>query len=272
MAKRRRTWDKDKIERRIAEGYGQGRGDAYQPWLHIQDVPSEGNVWRIKGITHDRIYHCLSEEEQRYCTVLDLACLVTEIREGYPLLPQEETLEIADECGFEHPTDPTTGYPIVITTDFLVNVGLDEFPRTYKPANKLEDLNAIEHLEIERRWWERHGKPLKIVTQHDVPPVLVANAMWLHPTYRLDRYPRMGITASRVRHIATALTDRVGREDALLCDIALACDEDLGVSPGSSLLVARHLMATGQWAVDMYTPLGGEQRLSLLNVNLARTA
>jgi len=270
MAKRKRLWDKDKIEARIATGYGQGRGDAYRPWLRIQDVPSDGNVWRTPGVTHNRTYHFMSEGEQRYGVVLDLARRVSEIREQFPLFPIEETIAIADACGVDHPADPKTGAFIVMTTDVLVSVGADEYPRTYKRSEALEKANAIEHLEIERRYWARRDKPLKIVTQHEVPDVLVANALWVHPKFRLDGHPEL--TLARVRHIAAALGERVAREDAALCDIALACDDDLGMKAGASLVVARHLIATGQWAVDMYAPLGGEHRLVLLAAESRLTA
>nr|WP_255193827.1 TnsA endonuclease N-terminal domain-containing protein [Brevibacillus laterosporus] len=44
------------------------------------------------------------------------------MREQFPLLPLEETIVIANELGINHPTDPKTGSPIVMTTDFLLTV------------------------------------------------------------------------------------------------------------------------------------------------------
>jgi hypothetical protein len=40
MGKRRVRWTKESIERRLAEGRGDGAGINYQPWLRVQDVPS----------------------------------------------------------------------------------------------------------------------------------------------------------------------------------------------------------------------------------------
>jgi hypothetical protein len=65
MAKRARGLSETVIERRLAEGRGRGRGVDYDPWLHIQDVPSEGDVHRPLGSRHRRVYHLLSDLELR---------------------------------------------------------------------------------------------------------------------------------------------------------------------------------------------------------------
>ncbi len=49
-----------------------------------------------------------------------------DIREQFPLLPIEETIIIAEELGIKHPTDPNTGEPVVMTTDFLVTVSKNQ--------------------------------------------------------------------------------------------------------------------------------------------------
>jgi hypothetical protein len=54
MAKRNRENRPDKYEKWIKEGYGQGIGMDYKPWLTIQDVPSKGRVTRLHGIKIDR--------------------------------------------------------------------------------------------------------------------------------------------------------------------------------------------------------------------------
>jgi len=49
MAKRNRSNSPARIEARLIEGRGQGRGGDYKPWLRIQDVPSQGLASRVRG-------------------------------------------------------------------------------------------------------------------------------------------------------------------------------------------------------------------------------
>ena len=48
MSKRKNSWSENKIARYLKEGRGQGELADYIPWLKIQDVPSNGNVSRLK--------------------------------------------------------------------------------------------------------------------------------------------------------------------------------------------------------------------------------
>jgi hypothetical protein len=49
MAKRKRSTDLQTIEKRLNEGRGDGRGASYQPWLQIQDVPSQPAVAKVRS-------------------------------------------------------------------------------------------------------------------------------------------------------------------------------------------------------------------------------
>jgi hypothetical protein len=48
--------------------------------------------------------------------------MLVDIREQFPLLPVEEIIVIGDELGIKHPTNPKTGEPAEMTTDFLVAI------------------------------------------------------------------------------------------------------------------------------------------------------
>lgn len=122
MAKRSRNSSETTIENRLKQGRGMGQGANYNPWLHIQDVPSQGLASRIKGWKTGRVHHLLSELETSYFYVLDSSLPVLDIREQFPLLPLEETLTIAEQCGVAYPADPRTKEPVVMTTDFVVTV------------------------------------------------------------------------------------------------------------------------------------------------------
>jgi hypothetical protein len=71
MAKRQRATSTTTVEKRLKEGRGSGKGANYTPWLHIQDVPSQGLSSRIKGWKTGRVHHLLSEMETNYFYVLE---------------------------------------------------------------------------------------------------------------------------------------------------------------------------------------------------------
>ena len=91
MAKRKRVINERVIERRLKEGRGQGEGADYQPWLHIQDVPSQGLATRIKGWKTGRCHHLLSKLECQYFYILEWSPVVCDIREQFPLELSETT-------------------------------------------------------------------------------------------------------------------------------------------------------------------------------------
>jgi hypothetical protein len=264
MAKRSRNSSETTIENRLKQGRGMGQGANYNPWLHIQDVPSQGLASRIKGWKTRRVHHRLSELETSYFYVLDWSLPVLDIREQFPLLPLEETLAIAEQCGVAYPADPRTKEPVVMTTDFVVtvrqSVGSIEQARTVKYAQDLQSKRNLEKLEIERCYWQRRNIDWGIVTEREVSKTLAENIKWLHPYLDLNDLPQSDIT-----RITMVMTPLVLQAKDSLADIAAICDDQLGLTPGLSLLVVRHLLANRVWQVNMVKPIRPSERLVLLS-------
>jgi len=248
MAKRKRELTHAKIERYIKEGRGQGTGKDYLPWLTIQDVPSEGRATRILGWTAERRHELLSDLERDYFYLLDYSDEVADIREQYPLLPQEETMMIAEKLGIVHPSDPKTGIPIVMTTDFLVTYHDKDFARTVKPSSKLEDNRTIEKFEIEKVYWESRGTDWGIITEQDLPYILIRNIEWIHKEYYNDDVTDIGAFA--VQKLQTMLASRL-QEGEILAKACLNCDQQLGLEAGTTLALFRHFLARKIWSVNM---------------------
>jgi len=257
MAKRRRETTARTIKQRLKEGRGQGRGAGYKPWLRIQDVPSQGLVHRIKGWKTGRVHHLLSNLELSYFYLLEWSPLVVDIREQYPLLPLEETLALAEQCGVRHPTDPKSQEPIVMTTDFLITLSGEIWPveqaRTVKPAQALLGPRTQEKLEIERRFWARRQVDWGVVTEREIPRVLAHNIEVLH-AYR-DLSDRLDLSERQWQEAVTVLTQAVANREVPLREATAQCDSRLGFEPGVSLAVAYHLLATRQWQLDLTHPL-----------------
>lgn len=260
MPKRKRKADAATIEHRINEGRGQGKGADYKPWLVIQDIPSRGLVSRVKGKKTGRIHHLFSSHEQNYFYVLDLSPSVADIREQYPLLPLEETQAIAQKLGVRHPTDPKTRSAVVMTTDFLVtNTHNQEWARTLKYAKELEKQRTLEKLEIERLYWQARETDWGIVTEQEIPDVLVANARLLHDYHDIaDRQ----IPQAEIDRIISALQELLLLDTLPFEKVVSRCDEQLGLEVGTSLVVAYHAIATHRWTPDLTQPLDSSKPLS----------
>lgn len=269
MAKANSATTEADIARRIRKGRGVGRGADYKPWLDVKDVPSLGQASRIKGWKVKRVHHFFSSIEVDYFYGLEWSPVVTDIREQYPLLPISETLEIAAECDIRHPRNPLSKQPIVMTTDFLITVrqslGVSEVARTVKHSQELQGQRVLEKFEIERRYWEKRNISWGIVTEREIPFYLAKNIKWLHPFRHSQALP---LSEHEIRHISTLLTQKVLQENASLSFIAAKVDEQINLLPGTSLSVARHLLATQQWRVDMNQPIEPKEKLVLLEAPL----
>jgi hypothetical protein len=259
---------KEWIEKRIKKGRGNGTGAEYQPWLVIQDFSSLGRVHRIKGWKHGRVHHLFSDLERNVFLHYQWPLSIIDIREQFPLLPVEETVEIAREIGVKHPIDPRTKHPIVMTTDLLLTVqqGLTPtyHPRTIKYLKDLQNMRSLEKLEIERRYWAALLRNLKllIITEQQIVHPFVKNMLWIHPYYWLvDLYP---LSEQELRRIASVLTQLVLNEAVPLRTVAQRCDRLLKLKAGTSLIVVRHLLANRSWEVDMSVRIRTEQQLILL--------
>jgi hypothetical protein len=265
MAKRRRETTEKIIRKRLKEGRGLGRGAEYKPWLYIQDVPSQGLAHRIKGWKTGRVHHLLSKLELAYFYVLEWSSLVVDIREQYPLLPLEETLRLAEQCGVRHPTDPKSQEPIVMTTDFLITLPGEVRPveqaRTVKPAQALLGQRTQEKLEIERRFWKRRQVDWGIVTEREIPQVLADNIELLHAYRELG--DRLNMDDRQWQDTVSALTKAVTNREGSLREVTAQCDRRLGFEPGVSLTVAYHLLASRQWQIDLTQPLHPDGLLAL---------
>lgn len=265
MAKRNRCIDQRGIERRIAEGRGQGRGKDYRPWLEVQDVPSTGLASRIKGWKTGRSHHLFSNLETGFFYLMEWALSVMDTREQFPLLPQSETLAIAEEIGVAHPANPRTRLPIVMTSDFAVTktvgVSTAEVVRTIKPSSDLGSERVLQKLEIERRYWARRNIDWGIVTECELPKNVTRNIQWVHGC---RDFVALGLTNALLAQIEQVLlTDISGSYP--LSRLTTNCDERLGLVLGTSLSAVRHLIAVRRWVIDLNEIINPTEPFHLLN-------
>ena len=169
MAKRTRSWNRAKYEQYIKAGRGQGEGSSYLPWVSVHDFSSRGIVSRIASHKTKRVHHFLSRNELYYFFLLEWSDKVLDIREQFSLSDVELAADIAQKSGIEYPRDNISGFPYVLTCDFMITTVNGLKARTVKCAAELQNQRTVEKLEIERRYWKHVGVDWKIVTEHEIP-------------------------------------------------------------------------------------------------------
>jgi hypothetical protein len=266
MARLRAKFNSATIKRWIAEGRGQGRGEKYLSWLRVQDVPSLGYVNRILGWKTRRRHEFLSNLETKCFYLLEWSTVVSDVREQFPLLPLDETLAIAQQCGIKHPTLPGTNQPIVMTTDFLIDVvqngATTEHARTVKPSKELLSDRTLEKFEIERRYWFRRKVDWAVITERDIPQALVKNIEWIHQYRNISE--KFDVSAAEIQRVEIILGDLL-QQRIPLNESTRATDQRLGLEPGRSLAIFRHLLACRRWQINMDDPIDFRKPITLLN-------
>jgi hypothetical protein len=242
----------------LFRGSLRGHGKDYKPFLTVRDVPSLGKASRPKGWKTGRVHQLLSTIELHYFYLLEWAPQVVDVREQYPLLPREETIEIAERLGIKHPTVPVTGELAVMTTDFLIDEDIGgkiyTKARAIKPAADLTSKRTIEKLEIERTYWTEHGIDWGIVTDDDIPISLARNVEWVHDCLPAE------LPLTVLEQVESALLGQFQQFPNMpFSHAALEIDRSLGQKPGTALWAVRHFIATKRWRVDMMAPILPDQ-------------
>lgn len=268
MPRRKKSFTKATYERRLKEGRGQGDGANYRPYIFVQDFSSCGQSNRDYGLTTLRQHDYFSKLEHRVHLIYDNSDLL-DIKEQFPH-PLERTLEIAKYCGIPHPMDRKTKQPIPLTTDLLLTlplpIGTKLVARAVKPSSHLRRKGVIKRLELERRSWKVVNVDWGIITELDIDLVLIKNFMFIYKFRDIDSlHP---LSSDEVHRASQVLTNLVTTNDRPLCDLALLCDQILGYSRGTSLKIARHLIASRQWIVNMFSPFQATEQVSICRVAL----
>lgn len=261
MSKRKRSLSSDK---KLKEGRGQGSGVDYKPWVTIQDVPSLGRATRLKGIKIPRQFEFLSDLERNYFYLLEYSDSVVDIREQYPLLPIEETIVIADELGIKHPTNPKTGEPVEITTDFLITINKDQqhknLARTLKYKDDLMNERVLEKFEIERVYWERQDVDWGIVTELEIPKDMAHNIAFVHGYSDLSVIEGFEeVAAYEIDDMRIYFIKKLLAEDQTVKQLVKEFERDFGMVVGCGLSLFRHLVITKAIELDLLDKLDVNQ-------------
>ncbi len=236
------------------QGRGQGTVEEYKPWLTIRDISSSGFSHRIKGWKTNRTHHFLSNLELSFFFWLEWSPNIVDIRERYPLLPIEKTIEVAEQFNFKHPKEKKSGEHIVMTTDFLVDYDIESSRNIKKaysvtPYNRLNQTRFLRRTFIERGFWHSQGIDFTVITDKDIPIEISNNVEWFWSARQFDFLPVN--TYEELFFTELTLSENLTNSSMPLAKACLFTDDQLGLKPGSSIQLVKHLIANRYWEVDM---------------------
>lgn len=206
----------------------------------------------------------MSDGERNAFLICDHFASVTDIREQFPL-DDEETQAIAEGAGIRHPVDRTSRVVLVQTTDFLIDLEQNgrsvSVARAVKPASKLREPGVVEKLELERRYWTSRNVDWGVITEKEVPLILLRNLELLRNSHDIDqlKQPHEGFFRDQLP-VLIAQMDRTS--STTLRDFSTEMDARLGMEAGSALLLVHHLLATKVWDTDLMRPITDDLAMS----------
>ena len=252
MAKHRRVWNASVHEKYVREGRGSGWGPGYAPWIRVQDFASLGVASRVRGRKTGRVHHLMSNNELAYFYLLDWSDKVTDIREQYPLLDLENAVGIAAQAGIRYPRDNISGYPYVLTCDFMITTVDGMKARTIKMTAELDNPRTLEKLEIERRYWSACGIDWRIVTEREISFQKSKNIQWLYTANGIDA----ATDEPNVKLRAQAMMMRmITGSDCSIREAAQTIEREWLLPAGIGMQIFKRLVLNKEIAVNLEEPL-----------------
>ena len=248
MSKRRCVWNQSTYEKYVREGRGCGSGADYKPWIRIQDFASHGVVSRVKGRTTGRVHHLMSNNELAYFYALDWSDDVTDIREQYPLMDLDCAVSLAAQAGIKYPTDQMSGFPYVMTCDFMITTQTGLKARTVKMTAELENPRVLEKLEIERRYWSAQGIDWRIVTEREISRQRAKNIEWL---YTADGFNISGYGEYELERIRRVLLNLLKVDEYSIIEATRIIENEFLLFPGAGLQIFKKLVLDKMIDIDL---------------------
>jgi hypothetical protein len=232
---------------RLKRGFGLGSGSTYHPWLRVRDVPSRGTSGNPKGILISRQYHLLSTQERVYFFLLERESNIVDIREQFPILHLNATLQLCGELGVRH--QRKGAHPEPFTIDFLITrqtpSGLIHEARSVKTPADAQDPKIQRRLMVEYRWCQHYSIDWKLIASENFTPEVLS-------TLTFERgWSRQGFTPdARASDTFAAVFLSIYRPNLTLRELVEACSRALKLGYSQCLNQFRYCAWSGRIAVD----------------------
>lgn len=193
---------------RVKRRRGVGSGALYVPWLKVRDVPSKGTSAIIRGVPTGRPHHLLSELEAIYFFLVERQASTVDIREQWPILDFDRTLELCERFGVRHAA--RNGYPEPFTIDLLiterVNGELRHRAASVKSPEDARDPLVRLRLAVEHAWCQERGIPWTLVDTTQFDKTMLETLRFMRAWFR-HRYVSDSLLEDRfVNHFAATYT------------------------------------------------------------------
>ncbi|WP_080428285.1 TnsA endonuclease N-terminal domain-containing protein [Burkholderia ubonensis] len=171
---------------RVRRGLGIGVGASYRPWRQIRRSGIRGTASYVRGVKIDRVYQLLSEKETTYFYLKERQPEVVDIREHWPILDLDRTLQLSQACGINHPMHD--GMPEPFALDFLITeqseTGINYracclSPMSDSPTKRSEGL-----LQVQSRWCQENGIAWYWVDISQFDRVILHNLRYIRSWFR----------------------------------------------------------------------------------------
>jgi hypothetical protein len=246
-----------RARRRRTENSDIPSGCRYRPLLTIQDDPARGQRRRTYCPLIGRIVHTLRRIDYLvYIEAYFTEQYATDFQEYYPLDLAKSTAT-ARELNFGHPVGDDA-LPSVLCTplrvtreengvkSYVVFNGVDTRARKSPTRNLLRLLDQV--------YWEREPAHTWVSrTEQDISKDLCANAEWLLPF--IERDVLLGVTDTQFGRAAQAMRPAFMAGKLSFTEITSWADKECGMMPGEASRIARHLMASRAWNIEISAKL-----------------
>ena len=169
--------------------------------------------------------------------LLDWSDDVVDIREQYPLTDLNKAIELTEKAGIKYPYDPKSGFPYVMTSDFLLETRHEVKVLSVKHSSELNKPRVREKLEIERRYWNQQGIVWNIVTEREINQIKAKNIEWLAQAKDLEIF---GIFGAIKNACIEYFLESYCSDSALLPFLA-EVENEFDFIPGIGLNIYKHL-------------------------------
>jgi hypothetical protein len=252
-----RNWTEKLIEQRIREGYGDGEGSSYKPWIGTADFSSAGRTHRPYSSRFGRTMELNSDVEWNTFVLLEFSKKVSQLYEGFRL-EREDTLQIAAALGIRHPAYPGTNVPAVMTVDFLAEINGGDQSELWaidcKRTEDAENETAIEKLQITRQYFAGRNIPHHLVFHSKLAMAKVRNIEWarggaIKPG---EIEPQPGYFREKADLMAYELA--TSQRNIPLAQYCAGFESRHGLGKGDGLRIARLLIWEHTLRCNMSTP------------------
>ncbi|WP_321900185.1 PDDEXK family nuclease, partial [Paraburkholderia heleia] len=150
----------------------------------LKELPTSGTAAVVHGIRVSRNYELIDRKSTAIFYLLERRQTISDIRERWPILDLNRTLQLAYEFDVVHPC--RAGVPEPLTLDFLITDQTAE--KTYKAINLFHGENSLDERErslmrIRQAWCKEKGVDWVLVDNSPISETVIQTLRFIRTWY-----------------------------------------------------------------------------------------